>query len=186
MSFRTVLSCRSRIRSITGLLLCLACGNAVEPGLPSKTSIWTATGRAIGAKNPDAKLRNPDYLAIRFLGPRERAIIAADSPMDALDLEFEAATKRLPTDQDRGFGTAQFVRTKFLDEVLEQAITDGVQQAVILGAGFDSRGYWFKQSLQKARFLEVDYGRRRLGKVTTSECPRRKQSRSVGRTRKFP
>jgi O-methyltransferase involved in polyketide biosynthesis len=125
-SFRAVFPYR-RIRSITGLLLCLGCGNAVGLGLPSKTSIWTATSRAIGAKNPDAKLRNPDYLAIRFLGPRERAIIAADYPMEALDLEFDAAMKRLPTDQDRGFVTAQFVRTKFFDEVLEQAITDGAQ-----------------------------------------------------------
>ena len=42
---------------------------AVEPGLPSKTSILTTSLRAIGAKNPDPDFRNPDSLAIRFLGP---------------------------------------------------------------------------------------------------------------------
>ena len=45
---------------------------AVEPGLPSKTSVLAASLRAIGGKNPDPQFRNPDYLAIRFLGPRER------------------------------------------------------------------------------------------------------------------
>jgi hypothetical protein len=34
---------------------------AVDPGLPSRTSIPTASLRAVGAKNPDAALRNPVY-----------------------------------------------------------------------------------------------------------------------------
>ena len=46
---------------------------AVEPGLPSKTSVLAASLRAIGGKNPDPQFRTPDYLAIKFLGPRERA-----------------------------------------------------------------------------------------------------------------
>jgi hypothetical protein len=48
---------------------------AVEPGLPSKTSILAASLRAVGARNPDPDFRNPDHLAIKFLGPRERALL---------------------------------------------------------------------------------------------------------------
>ena len=61
-----------RILVLSALLFgWLAVGaSAVDPGLPSKTSVLTASLRAIGAKNPDAAFRNPDYLAIKFLGPR--------------------------------------------------------------------------------------------------------------------
>src|SRR5712692_3580875 len=75
-------------------LLLGSMSEAVEPGLPSKTAVYAAAARAIGSKNPNLQQRNPDYLAIRFLGPRERAILP-DYPMDALDLDFDAAMKQL-------------------------------------------------------------------------------------------
>ncbi len=149
---------KSDMKIVTSFLFCVLVCTAVEPGLPSKTSVWTAAGRAIGAKNPDPKFRNPDYLAIRFLGPRERAIIAGDYPMDALDLDYSQAIQRLPTALDRGFITAQFARTKFFDEALNDALMDGACQIVILGAGFDSRGYRFRDRLRDVAFFEVDYG----------------------------
>src|SRR6516164_11122069 len=90
---------------------------AVEPGKPSKTSIWVTTARAIGAKNPDAELRNPDYLAIQFLGPRERAILADEYPMDALDLDFVEAIKRI-----RVPVTPHVSRTKYVDAALVDAL----------------------------------------------------------------
>src|SRR5215475_8355066 len=84
--------------------------NAVEPGLPSKTSIWVAAARAIGAKNPDEELRNPDYLAAKFLGPRERALLP-DYPMDALDLDYEDALRRIP---GPAFVTSMVIRTRYI------------------------------------------------------------------------
>ena len=48
---------------------------AAEPGLPSKTAVYVAAARALGSKDPDPQRRNPDYLAIKFLGPRERALL---------------------------------------------------------------------------------------------------------------
>src|SRR5215467_7895926 len=77
------------------LLLVASGAAALEPGLPSKTAVWAAAARAVGSKNPDPKLRNPDYLAIKFLGPRERAILPVDYKMDALDLGYDAAMKQL-------------------------------------------------------------------------------------------
>ena len=67
---------------------------AVEPGLPSKTAVYAAAARAVGSKDPDPQLRNPDYLAIKFLGPRERAVLP-DLQMDALDLDFAGAMRQL-------------------------------------------------------------------------------------------
>jgi methyltransferase (TIGR00027 family) len=129
---------------------------AVEPGLPSKTSILTTALRAIGARSPDPELRNPDYLAIRFLGQKERAVLT-DFPTDAVDFDFQHAIQRLSA-EDRISVTTMFIRTKFIDSVLDEALQSQDGQAIILGAGFDSRGYRFADRLRNVRFLEVDYG----------------------------
>ena len=81
-------------RIIVILFLAGTTFKAVEPGLPSKTAVYVAAARAVGSKDPDPQLRNPDYLAIKFLGPRERAVLP-ELPMDALDLDFDSAMKQL-------------------------------------------------------------------------------------------
>jgi len=48
----------------------------VEPVKPSVTSLNTTVSRAIGARHPDPSIRNLDYLAEKFIGPEERAILA--------------------------------------------------------------------------------------------------------------
>jgi methyltransferase (TIGR00027 family) len=140
---------------------------AVEPGLPSKTAVYVAAARAVGSKNPDPQLRNPDYLAIKFLGPRERAVLP-DLPMDALDLDFDRAMKQL----DMHFLVAVLAyRTKVFDAALLDALQNGATQVVVLGAGFDSRAYRFQSQLGDVRFMEVDYGptqtykKQRLGEI---------------------
>jgi methyltransferase (TIGR00027 family) len=129
---------------------------AVEPGLPSKTSILAASLRAIGAKNPDREFRNPDDLAAKFVGPRERALLP-DFPVEALDLDYRGAIERL-SPQDRASVTTMYIRTMHIDSVLNAALRDGIRQVIILGAGFDSRGYRFRNRLRGVRFLEVDLG----------------------------
>lgn len=141
-------------RSLLIAVLASVMSPAVEPGLPSKTSIHVAFQRAIGAKNPDKEFRNPDDLAIKFLGPRERALLPG-FPMDALDLDFEAAMKRNPAPT---MVTWMLSRTRYIDEALLEALAGGARQVVILGAGFDSRAYRFKERLEGVRFFEVDYG----------------------------
>jgi methyltransferase (TIGR00027 family) len=144
----------------------------VEPGLPSKTSVLTASLRAIGAKHPDAELRNPDYLAAKLLGPRERAILT-EFPMEALDLDFQGAIERLSA-ADRGSVSTMIVRTKHFDAALDRALRSGIRQVVILGAGFDSRGYRFQDRLKGVRFLEVDYG-------PTQENKKRRVKEALGK-----
>lgn len=126
----------------------------VEPGRPSKTSVWTAILRAVGAKNPDVEFRNPDYLAEKFVGPRERALLT-DYPTEVLELPYEEAIRRLP---DPPNVMTLFIRTKHVDDTLQESLRDGVQQVVILGAGFDTRGFRFADQLRNVTFIEVDYG----------------------------
>jgi methyltransferase (TIGR00027 family) len=139
---------------------------AVEPGLPSKTAVYVAAARAVGAKDPDPRLRNPDYLAVKFLGPRERAVLP-ELHLDALDLDFDRAIKPL------GPFIVQVMtyRTKRFDAALLDALQHGATQVVVLGAGFDSRAYRFQSQLRNVRVMEVDQGptqaykQRRLGEI---------------------
>ena len=68
------------------------------------------------------------------------------------------------------------IRTRFIEERLEQAIRDGVSQVVILGAGFDTRAYRLTELLKAARVFEVDqpstqeYKKRRI-RETGIEVP---------------
>ena len=62
-----------RLAVVAGLV-----GQVASPTVQSqasKTAVYVAIARAIGAKNPDVELRNPDDFAIKFLGPRERALL---------------------------------------------------------------------------------------------------------------
>jgi len=154
-------------RIIVMLFLAGTTFKAIEPGLPSKTAVYVTAARAVGAKDPDPQRRNPDYLAIKFLGPRERAVLP-ELPMDALDLDFDSAMKQLGVDLPV---EVLAYRTKVFDAALLDALHDGAKQVVVLGAGFDSRAYRFQSQLGDVRFMEVDYGptqaykKQRLGEI---------------------
>ena len=47
-------------------------------------------------------------------------------------------------------------RTAFFDGVVEAALRDNLPQIVILGAGYDSRAYRFKDLFQGTRLFELD------------------------------
>jgi methyltransferase (TIGR00027 family) len=119
------------------------------------TSIVTVAARAIGSHDPDPSVRNPDWLAERFLGPEERALLPDLPLMLGLSKEYrEALTDRLTAFAVPGM----IVRTCFIDEQLEKAVHAGATQVVILGAGFDSRAHRFRQLLRNVKVFEVDYG----------------------------
>jgi hypothetical protein len=44
--------------------------------ITARTSILTATARAFGLHEPDASVRNPDWVADRLIGPAALALIA--------------------------------------------------------------------------------------------------------------
>jgi methyltransferase (TIGR00027 family) len=55
-----------------------------------------------------------------------------------------------------GARSSGIARTRFIDEALVEAIEDGIEQVVILGAGFDCRAYRLS-NLERARIFEVDH-----------------------------
>jgi methyltransferase (TIGR00027 family) len=118
----------------------------------SKTAIWVAAARAVGAREPDPTIRNPDHLAEPFLGDPSQ--LALDHPVvDALGKSYEAAMQEIEV---ASMVRAMTERTRFIDQALERAISNGATQCLIVGAGLDSHAYRFQQSLAHARVYEVD------------------------------
>src|SRR5262245_58748314 len=48
------------------------------------------------------------------------------------------------------------VRTRYIDDTVADALQRGVEQVVILGAGFDSRAYRIRE-IERTRVFEVDH-----------------------------
>ena len=139
-------------------------------GLPSRTSILTAAARAFGSREPDASVRNPDWVAERLIGPAELALIADHPISKALDRDFQEAVN----DPDVfGFAWLMLVRTRFIDERMERAVRSGATQLVILGAGFDTRAHRFAELLKDAVIVEIDFG-------ATQEYKKRRVEAALG------
>jgi methyltransferase (TIGR00027 family) len=118
----------------------------------SKTAIWVAAARAIGAREPDPVIRNPDSAAEHLLG--DPAQLDLDHPIiDALGKPYEAAMQELEV---ASMVRAMTERTRFIDEALERAVSGGITQCLVVGAGFDSHAYRCSELLAKVRVFEVD------------------------------
>lgn len=59
----------------------------------------------------------------------------------------------------RGPGVMGFlaVRERYIDDYLEKCLADGIEQLVILGAGFDARAYRFEGLKHGVKVFEVDH-----------------------------
>lgn len=139
-------------------------------GLPSRTSILTAAARALGAREPDASVRNPDWIAEKLIGPAELALIAGHPLSNALDDDFQ---KVMDDPEVFGFAWLMLVRTRFIDERMEHAVRNGATQLVILGSGFDTRAHRFAELLKGVAVIEVDYG-------ATQEYKKRRVESALG------
>lgn len=127
---------------------------AADPSLPgiSRTAIYVAAGRAVGAREPDPHARNPDDLAEKLLGDPSK--LDLDQPaVRALSLDYEEAMQDVAV---VSIVRTMTVRTRFIDEALERAVAGGASQVVILGAGFDTHAYRCKDLLAHVRVFEVD------------------------------
>jgi methyltransferase (TIGR00027 family) len=118
----------------------------------SRTSIYAAAGRAVGAREPDPSVRNPDYLAEQLLGDPS-AFDIDHSIVRALPLSYDEAMKDVEVVSTV---RTMMVRTRFIDDALERAVDGGAKQVVILGAGFDSHAYRFQELLANTSVFEVD------------------------------
>lgn len=155
MTARHQTSCSIVLTAFAALIVTT---HAVEPGKPSVSALEVTAYRAIGAKHRDPAIRNGDTLAERFLGPDEREVLknaGSEGVLRALTMDTDAAWASLGV--RRPFAEGVHMRTRHIDEVFEDSVKAGATQAVILGAGLDSRAYRFQNILRNARVFEVDF-----------------------------
>jgi methyltransferase (TIGR00027 family) len=117
----------------------------------SQTAEYMAFFRALETVRPRHKRLFSDPFAIHFLRPSLlRGVTLSRVPLFAAIVR-RYADRRLP-----GARTSGIARTRLIDEAVESAVTDGLRQVVILGAGFDCRAYRLP-SMRDANILEVDH-----------------------------
>src|SRR5215470_422060 len=110
----------------------------------ARTAHLTAWARTLGRLTA-GDVANGDYLAERVLRPHQAALIRAPRLNRWL---FE---RGLPG--ALGYFNA---RTRYFDDVLLEETRAGLEQLVILGAGFDSRPIRFADALRATRVFVVD------------------------------
>ena len=118
----------------------------------SRTATVVALWRATESSRSATTRLFEDPLAPAFLGWRLRwtlhlsrlPVVGAALPWSLVDGHWTGSR-----------GTVA-VRTRYIDDVLGEALRRGVDQVVILGAGFDSRAYRIR-GIEQIRVFEVDH-----------------------------
>jgi len=121
----------------------------VKKGKPSLTAELTTFARAAEYAKPEARRLCHDPLAREFLNTPLR-ILAGSRILAGLVVWW--AERLAPGVPGEVLG-----RTKYIDDSLKTRIDDGIEQLVILGAGYDSRAYRFDGLNPIVKVFEVDH-----------------------------
>ena len=122
---------------------------AMKKGKPSATAEGNAALRAAEWLRPEDERVCYDQFARRFLGLRF-GVIVRSRLLTRIALWY--AERIIP-----GAADSLVARTRYIDDYLKQCIDDGIEQLVILGAGYDSRAYRFDELRPRVRVFEVDH-----------------------------
>lgn len=115
-----------------------------DDGRPSRTALAIATGRAIGYRH----LHDP--VAARLLPRPERQVVARTRPLAAHRPTADAVALG-----SGGLTLHGALRMAAIDAAVERAVAAGCQQAVVVGAGLDTRA-WRLAALDGIATWEVD------------------------------
>lgn len=106
----------------------------MKKGRASRTAEHNALFRALEAARPPGRRVADDDLARHFLRPSLALAVALSRLPGLRDFVPAYIDRRWP-----GTRTALIARTRWIDEAIAECLRDPFEQAVILGAGFDSR-----------------------------------------------
>jgi len=121
----------------------------MKKGKPSATAEGNAALRAAEWLRPEDERVCYDQFARRFLGLRF-GVVVRSRLLTRIALWY--AERIIP-----GAANSLVARTRYIDDYLKQCIADGIEQLVILGAGYDSRAYRFDELRPRIRVFEVDH-----------------------------
>lgn len=133
----------------------------MESNKPSATALISAFGRAYHATHAEQKIFD-DYLADQFFTDEQRAFFADNLSRAFAFFDPEgAAHAASPEETLAGFMRNQSLsitlsRARYVEEILERQIKNGVTQYVILGAGLDTFAFRRSDLMQRLELFEVD------------------------------
>jgi len=104
---------------------------------------------AESSKDEDERICYDPY-AIHFINP-EIVEFGIKHPEEA-KAKIEAMENQLP-----GLSSSIIARVRYFDDIVKESIGDGLQQLVILGAGYDTRSYRIEGLDEKVKVFEVDH-----------------------------
>lgn len=117
---------------------------------PSKMAEGIAMQRfAESSKGEDERVCYDPY-AIHFINP-EIIEFGIKHPEEA-KARVEAMENQLP-----GLSSSIIARVRYFDDIVNESIGNGLQQLVILGAGYDTRAYRIRGLEEKVKVFELDH-----------------------------
>jgi len=123
----------------------------VKEGQASRTAEFVALFRAIESSLPAKRRLFEDPFARQFLGRRYGLLATACRVPGVADLVARYIDSRWA-----GARSSAVARTRFIDDAITAALVRGIDQLVILGAGFDARAYRLT-GLSEVAVFEVDH-----------------------------
>lgn len=137
----------------------------------SKTAEYMALFRALETNRSGNDKLFVDHYAINFLDSRLKFITKAFKISIFRKVISKIIQKRIP-----GAFSSAIARTKYIDDLLKTTIIDSVEQVIILGAGFDTRGLRL-DFLKSIQVIEIDHPNTSNFKIETfkkgiSELPK--------------
>ncbi|MCP4692068.1 MAG: SAM-dependent methyltransferase [Desulfobacterales bacterium] len=116
---------------------------------PRKMALQIAGFRAGESQLPEDERVFYDPYAECFFSDEEREHFKDVSVVRTERAKYEAVMPGVPG--------AMAARVRFLDELLKREAADGLQQLVIIGAGYDTRAYRFEEVKEGVAVFEVDH-----------------------------
>ena len=123
----------------------------MKAGQASRTAEYVALFRAIESSLPADRRLFEDPFARRFLRPKLAMIASLCRVPGVADLVARFVDSRWA-----GARSSAVARTRLIDDTIRRALDQGIEQLVILGAGFDARAYRL-HALSKLSVFEVDH-----------------------------
>lgn len=123
----------------------------MESGAPSRTAEYMALFRALESARAPGRRLFEDRAAARFLRPPLRAVVRAARLAPVAWAVCAFIDRRWPGPRLSGV-----VRTRVIDDFVSSAMSGGCTQALLLGAGYDTRACRLR-ALASASVFEVDH-----------------------------
>ncbi|MFM8332655.1 MAG: SAM-dependent methyltransferase [Candidatus Methylumidiphilus sp.] len=121
----------------------------MKSGKPSYTAEVVAYYRAVESLRPDEQRVCYDPIAMHFLRTGFK-LLCRLGPL-VQPIFWLLAERGFPEDVAQSIA-----RTRFIDDYVKQCVENGIEQMVILGAGYDSRAYRIDGVKEKVKVFEID------------------------------